>query len=48
MTGTIIKLHNADTCAFSQLEAEVLWRVSEGGNITSISAELGLAAIPLT
>ena len=43
MTGTIIKLHNADTCAFSQLEAEVLGRISEGGDIRSISAELGLA-----
>jgi len=43
MTGTIIKLHNADTCAFSQLEAEVLGRISEGGDIASISAELGLA-----
>ena len=41
--GTIIKLLNADTCAFSQLEAEVLRLVCEGGTINSISAELGLA-----
>ena len=43
MTGTVIKLLNADTCAFSQVEAEVLRRVSEGSTINSISAELGLA-----
>ena len=43
MTGTVIKLLNADTCAFSQVEAEVLRRVSEGDKITSISFELGLA-----
>ena len=43
MTGTVIKLLNADTCAFSQVEAEVLWRVSEGDKITSISSEMGLA-----
>ena len=43
MIGTIIKLHNADTCAFSQLEAEVLRLVCEGSTINSISAELGLA-----
>ena len=43
MTGTVIKLLNADTCAFSQVEAEVLWRVSEGSTINSISTELGLA-----
>ena len=43
MTGTVIKLLNADTCAFSQVEAEVLRRVSEGDKITSISSEMGLA-----
>ena len=43
VTGTIIKLLNADTCAFSQLEAEVLRLVCEGSTINSISAELGLA-----
>ena len=43
MTGTVIKLLNADTCAFSQVEAEVMRRVSEGDKITSISSELGLA-----
>ena len=43
MTGTVIKLLNADTCAFSQVEAEVLRRVSEGDKINSISSELGLA-----
>lgn len=43
MKGTVIKLLNADTCAFSQVEAEVLWRVSEGDKITSISSEMGLA-----
>jgi DNA-binding CsgD family transcriptional regulator len=43
MTETVIKLLNADTCAFSQVEAEVLRRVSEGSTINSISTELGLA-----
>ena len=43
MTETVIKLLNADTCAFSQVEAAVLRRVSEGSTINSISAELGLA-----
>lgn len=43
MTGTVIKLLNSDTCAFSQLESEVLRRISAGGDIPSISAELGLA-----
>lgn len=43
MKGTVIKLLNADTCAFSQVEAEVLRRVSEGDKITSISSEMGLA-----
>lgn len=43
MTGPVIKLSNADTCAFSQVEAEVLRRVSAGSTINSISAELGLA-----
>jgi DNA-binding NarL/FixJ family response regulator len=43
MTETGIKLSNDDTCAFSQVEAEVLRRVSAGSTITSISSELGLA-----
>jgi DNA-binding NarL/FixJ family response regulator len=43
MTGPIIKLPDADPCALSPLEAEVLWRVSEGRTINSISSELGLA-----
>ena len=43
MTESGIKLLNADTCAFSQLEAEVLRLVCEGSTINSISAELGLA-----
>jgi len=43
MTETVIKLLNADTCAFSQVEVEVLRRVSEGSTINSISTELGLA-----
>ena len=43
MTATVIKLSNTDTCAFSQVEAEVLRRISEGSTITSISIGLGLA-----
>jgi DNA-binding NarL/FixJ family response regulator len=43
MIGTVIKLLNADTCAFSQVEAEVLRRVSEGGKVSSIASDLRLA-----
>jgi DNA-binding NarL/FixJ family response regulator len=43
MTETVIKLLNADTCAFSLVEAEALRRVSEGSSINAISTELGLA-----
>ena len=43
MTETGKKLPNDDTCAFSQVEAEVLRRVSAGSTINSISSELGLA-----
>ena len=43
MTETIFKLHDADACAFSQVEAEVLRRVRAGSTINAISAELGLA-----
>ena len=43
MTETVIRLLNADICAFSQVEAEVLRRVSEADKITSISSEMGFA-----
>ena len=43
MIGTVIKLLNADTCAFSQVEAEVLRRVSEWGKVSSIASDLRLA-----
>lgn len=43
MTGAMTKVPNADVCAFSQVEAEVLRRVREGGTINAISAEVGLA-----
>jgi DNA-binding NarL/FixJ family response regulator len=43
MTRTIFKLPNADACALSSSEAEVLRRVSEGARIDSISSDLGLA-----
>ena len=34
---------NADTCALSPVEAEVLRRVSQGAKVNSISSDLGLA-----
>ena len=41
--GTVIKLPNADPCALSPVEAEVLRRVSQGAKVNSISSDLGLA-----
>ena len=43
MTAPIFKLLNADTCALSPVEAEVLRRVSEGGKVSSIASDLRLA-----
>jgi DNA-binding NarL/FixJ family response regulator len=43
MTETIIKLLNADACALSPVEAEVLRRVSEGAKVNSIASDLRLA-----
>ena len=41
--GTVIKLPNADTCALSSTEAEVLRRVSQGAKVNLICSDLDLA-----